>query len=80
MMFWEKKPDPHQICRVGRGAGALRARGAKKLRPLLGRGGLQNVGGAEIQNSTVISWYQTRIQKVTTTLHCASKDGDSCIM
>ena len=29
-------------CRVGRGAGALGARGAKKRRPRLGRGALQN--------------------------------------
>ena len=33
--------------RVGRGAGALGARGAKKRRPLLGRGALQNFGGAK---------------------------------
>ena len=31
-------------------AGALGARGAKKRRPLLGRGALQNFGGAEIQS------------------------------
>ena len=36
--------------RVGRGAGALGARGAKKRRPRQGRGALQNFGGAEIQN------------------------------
>ena len=35
--------------RVGRGAGVLGAWGAKKRRPLLGRGALQNFGGAEIQ-------------------------------
>ena len=34
--------------RVGRGAGVLGARGAKKRRPWLGRGALQNFGGAEI--------------------------------
>ena len=37
--------------RVCRGAGALGARGAKMRRPLLGRGALQNFGGAEIQNA-----------------------------
>ena len=37
-------------CRVGRGAEALGARCAKKRRPRLGRGALQNFGGAEIQN------------------------------
>ena len=35
------------IGRVGGGAGALGARGAKKLRPQLGRGALQNFGGAD---------------------------------
>ena len=39
------------IARVGRGAGALGARGAKKRHPRLGRGALQKFGGAEIQNS-----------------------------
>ena len=39
------------IIRVGRGAGALWVRGAKKRRPRLGRGALQNLGSAEIQNT-----------------------------
>ena len=43
--------DPRpETRRVGRGAGALGARGAEKRRPLLGRGALQTVGCAEIQN------------------------------
>ena len=46
--------------RVGRGAGALGARGAKKRRPRLGRGALQNIGGAEIQNHFSRCRCQTR--------------------
>ena len=42
------------IFRVGRGAGALGARGAKKRRPRLGRGALQNFGGADFQNRPFI--------------------------
>ena len=42
--------SPWAMARVGRGAGALGARGAKKHRPRLGRGALQNFGGAEFQN------------------------------
>ena len=43
------RPAPHSP-RVGRGAGALGARGAKKRRPRVGRGALRNFGGAESRN------------------------------
>ena len=45
--------------RVGRGAGALGARGAKRRRPRLERGALQNFGGAEIQNLHFTCRYRT---------------------
>ena len=48
------------VVRVGRGAGALGARGAKKRRPRLGRGALQNFGGADIQNRQGNYRYRTR--------------------
>ena len=51
------------VVRVGRGAGALGARGAKKRRPRLGRGALQNIGGADIQNQQGNCRYRTRIFK-----------------
>ena len=61
---------------VGRGAWALGARGAKKLRPRLGRGALQKFWGAEVQNSIVSLRYQTHFHEAefTTCLHCQSND------
>ena len=53
-------PIPSAAARVGRGAGALGARGAKKRRPRLGRGALQNFGGADIQNRQCHCRYRTR--------------------
>ena len=51
------------VSRVGRGAGALGARGTKKRRPRLGRGALQNFRGAEIQNQYNTGLCRTRIRE-----------------
>ena len=48
--------------RVGRGAGALVRQ--KKRRPWLGRGALQNFGGAEIQNRQIACWFRTSILEI----------------
>ena len=50
--------------RVGRGAGALWARGAKKQRPWLGRGALQNFGGARFQDHVYRSRTYTHISPI----------------
>ena len=60
-------------------SGGARGAGRQKWRPLLGRGALQNFGGAEIQNRTFLSKYQTRIPKFTTILHYPRKDVNCCI-
>ena len=66
--------------RVGRGAGALGARGAKKWRPRLWRGALQNFGGTENQNSILNIRSQTQVHKLVTSIHCQGEDVDSGIM
>ena len=61
------------------GRGGARGAGRQKAAPPAGARGAAKFGGAEIQNSCKILWYQTSIYKFTTARHCPRKDVDICI-